>query len=134
MAEVNKEYKYLYYKYKNKYINLKKQLNGGGALCSYVNTVNKDDCRDPKNYIPISNELKKIIADPSCAANKQKAESTLSYCTMLKNTVTAQNNSLPPQLQQRQTSQGYVVPPTPNEPAYLVPQNVNNYAKFKDVK
>ncbi len=47
MSDLNNKYKYLYYKYKNKYINLKQQLGGG---CEYVNNVNKDDFRNNTKY------------------------------------------------------------------------------------
>ncbi len=126
MSDLNNKYKYLYYKYKNKYINLKQQLGGG---CEYVNNVNKDDCRNNTKYKEISGELNKIINDPLCN-NKEIAKKTLDYCNKLNNTINSTSNSLPVQLQQRQTQAGYVVPIS-NDPVYGTP--TNTYEVFKDI-
>ena len=137
----NKDYKYLYNKYKNKYFSLKeKYLKNqlGGANCDYVNILNKDDCRDKTKYTTISSNLQDIIKNPACTSNKQKAEQTLTYCNKLYSSVNIQSNSLPEALAKKQTSMGYVVPPQ-TEATYVNASppgspTMSTYDKFKNIK
>jgi hypothetical protein len=128
-----------YLKYRSKYINLKNQLTNqlGGVDCTYVDTIDKekDNCRNAQHYTDIYKNLKEISTNTSCGARQEKATRTLAYCTALYNSVNkATSDSLPPQLQQRQTDKtGYVIPPQQEAVYVSASPKSQVYDTFRDI-